>query len=361
MIGTAILRRRACRVSGRLTGGLLAMACMVATLANTAQAAEEPDPEATTSAPLAGESDPDMLRGSRQDALPVPSQTEEAAPGVDGESNPADLAYGAFQRGFYLTAAKLAEPLANLGDPAAQTLLGEIYSRGLGVPQDLTQAARWYEAAASAGSAEAQFRYAMILLDGTAVSQDVAKARDLMKAAADHGLPLAQYNYGQMLIEASPAGGFKDAFAYFEKAANAGVADAQYAMAQLYASGLGVTADEEKARGWLRAAAVNGLDTAQIEYGIWLINGKGGPARMKDGFRFLKHAAELGNPIAINRLAHLYKDGIGTEPDRAEAAKWAVLAKRMRNSDPVLDDFFRGLDPTTQKTALEAANRLRSG
>lgn len=336
----------------------------VVALTASAKAAEEEEP-ATATAPgqTTGDTVPQMLRGSQKDVLPVPSQEgTDAPPAQDGEAaDPADFAYGAFQRGFYLTAAKLAEPLANLGDPAAQTLLGEIYSRGLGVPQDLTQAARWYEAAASSGSAEAQFRYAMILLDGTAVAQDVAKARDLMKAAADHGLPLAQYNYGQMLIEASPAGGFAEAFGYFEKAANAGIADAQYAMAQLYASGLGVATDTQKARGWLRAAAVNGLDTAQVEYGIWLINGKGGPPRATEGFRFLKHAAELGNPIAINRLAHLYKDGIGTEPDRVEAAKWAVLAKRRRNSDPVLDDFFRGLDPSTQKSALEAANRLRSG
>ena len=184
----------------------------------------------------------------------------------------------------------------------------------------------------------------MMLLDGTVVAADIAKARDLMKAAAEPGLPLAQYNYGQMIVQASPSGGFEEAFGYFEKAANAGVADAQYAMSQLYAYGRGVPADSAMARGWLRAAAMNGFGTAQIEYGIWLINGKGGPAAARGGFRFLKRAADRGNPIAINRVAHLYKDGIGTAPDRLQAAKWAVLAKRVENTDPTLDDFFRGLD-----------------
>ena len=33
---------------------------------------------------------------------------------------PSDVAYAAFQRGYYLTALDLAKPLANLGDPAAQ-------------------------------------------------------------------------------------------------------------------------------------------------------------------------------------------------------------------------------------------------
>ncbi|MBO0905885.1 sel1 repeat family protein [Jiella sp. MQZ13P-4] len=309
-------------------------------------------------------------RGAAHGARAPSDRTAEAKPAGKGRSDgggaasspsKSDMAYGAFQRGYYLTAVQLAEPLANIGDPAAQTLLGEIYSRGLGVKRDMKEAARWYEAAAKAGNAEAQFRYAMILLAGTAVKQDEAQARDLMKAAADAGLPLAEYNFGQMLIESSPAGGFADAASYFEKAANAGVPEAQYAMSQLYANGKGVAQNLDAARSFLHAAALNGFDIAQIEYGIWLINGKGGPAKPEEGFLFLRHAAELGNPIAVNRVAHLYKDGIGTAPDVAQAAKWAVLAKRMKNSDAVLDDFFRGLDADAQKSALEAANRFRSG
>lgn len=288
------------------------------------------------------------------------SPASDAAKPAPGPTK-TDLAYGAFQRGYYLTAVELAEPLANLGDPAAQTLLGEIYSRGLGVARNLKEAARWYKAAATAGNSEAQFRYAMMLIEGSAVKQDEAQARDLMKAAAEAGLPLAEYNYGQMLIETSPAGGFSEAARYFQRAASSGVPEAQYAMSQLYANGKGVTSDPAKARAFLHAAALNGFTIAQIEYGIWLINGKGGAAKPEEGFLFLKHAADLGNAIAVNRVAHLYKDGIGTEPDLAAAAKWAVLAKRMKNSDAVLDDFFRGLDAGAQKSALEAANRFRSG
>jgi TPR repeat protein len=343
-------RRNRPLVLARLVGGMIAFTALPAL-------AQEADGKISIE---------EMLRGSQADPLPTPADTpeeaapEEAAPGLEAATR-ADLAYGAFQRGFYLSALRIAEPLANLGDPAAQTLLGEIYSRGLGVAQDFAAAAKWYQAAARSGGAEGQFRYAMMLIDGTAGTRDVAQARNLMKSAAEQGLPLAQYNYAQMLIEAAPNAGFEEATPLFEKAANAGVPDAQYAMSQLYAYGRGVTADVARARSWLRAAAINGQEAAQIEYGIWLINGKGGEARPQEGFRFLKRAADRGNPIAINRVAHLYKDGIGTEPDTLEAAKWAVLAKRLANTDPVLDDFFRGLDLATQKSALEAANRLGSG
>lgn len=201
----------------------------------------------------------------------------------------------------------------------------------------------------------------MMLLDGTDVPKDEAEARRLMKAAADAGIALAAYNYAQMLIQSSPVAGFTDAKPYFERAARAGVADAQYAMSQVYAYGRGVpTADLAAARAWLATAAVNGHDTAQIELGIWLINGKGGEKNVAEGARWLRHAAFRGNPIAMNRIAHLYKDGIGVTADKVEAAKWSVLAKRADNTDAVLEDFFRGLDEATQRAALEAANRFQA-
>ena len=316
------------------------------------------------SAPGAAQDAPDPPASPRaaapQAVLPTPL-TGAAEAGADASPR-SDEAYGAFQRGYYLSALKIAEPLANLGDSAAQTLLGEIYMRGLGVPRDEKEAARWYAAAAKSGVPEAQFRYALLLIDGRAVKPDAGEAQRLMKAAADAGNPLAAFNYGQMLIQSSPAGGFADALGYFEKAAAAGVPDAQYALSQLYAYGKGVAApDLEAARRWLLAAARQGHDTAQIELGIWLINGRGGPAEPKEGFRWLKGAAERGNPIAVNRLAHLYKDGVGTGADKAEAAKWTVLARRAENADPELDAFFRSLGEAEQKAALEAANRSPAG
>ncbi len=290
---------------------------------------------------------------------PVAKATDDPA-AADGTSASAQ-AYGAFQRGYYLSALRIAEPLANLGDPAAQTLLGEIYGRGLGVPRDETEAARWYGVAAKAGVPEAQFRYAMLLIEGRAVAHDDAMARDLMKAAADAGNPLAAYNYGQMLIRAAPTGGFGDAAGYFRKAAESGLPDAQYALSQLYAYGKGVEkADDAEARRWLTEAAKSGSDTAQIELGIWLINGRGGAPDPVEGFRWLKGAAERGNPIAVNRMAHLYKDGVGTPRDRAQAAMWTVLARRASNSDATLDGWFRTLPDADQKGALEAANRFRA-
>src|SRR5690606_39847070 len=48
-----------------------------------------------------------------------------------------DEAFGAYQRGYYLTALELALPRAENGDPYAQTLVAEIYANGLGVAEDI--------------------------------------------------------------------------------------------------------------------------------------------------------------------------------------------------------------------------------
>ena len=58
-----------------------------------------------------------------------------------------DFAYGAFQRGHFLTAFALATDRVNQkSDPKAMTLLGELYAGGLGVPQNDAKAAEWYRA-----------------------------------------------------------------------------------------------------------------------------------------------------------------------------------------------------------------------
>jgi len=274
-----------------------------------------------------------------------------------------DLAYGAFQRGYYLTAFEYALPLAKLGDPAAQTLIGELYEKGLGIKLDKKEATLWFKFAAQNGSREAQFSYALKLLEGKYVPQDKKAARELLKQAADAGHSVAQFNYAQIIVDERPTSrGFEIALGYYEKAAASGVADAYFAMAQIYARGIGAKGpDEIKARELLVKAARNGVDNAQIELAIWLANGRGGDKDMRGALAWFKIAANRGNVIAQNRLARMLALGLGTKVQPAEAAKWYVLARRRGHKDAMLDDFFTSLEPEIRKQALDAANRWPSG
>lgn len=264
-----------------------------------------------------------------------------------------DEAFGAYQRGYYLTALELALPRARKGDPAAQTLVAEIHARGLGVPRDAEEAAKWYAEAAEQGVPAAQLQYALMLIDGRIVEQDRGKALALMRDAAQADEPLAQFNLAQMLVE---DGEEQAAVTWYERAAAAGLPDAQYAMAQIYETGFGGREQNlAEARKWLERAASENYDTAQLDLGTWLIDGRGGEADPEKGFAWLKRAAESGNVAAQNRVAKLYRAGIGTEADHVLAAAWYLLARRAGLMDPLMEDFLLGL---TEETIQEAEKRM---
>jgi TPR repeat protein len=333
-----------------------------------AQTGDTPAPSAPPQPDATRFGDTPLYTAPITNTLPQPATTAEPPPlpsadGIDpsrfGARQP-DAAYGAYQRGLYKTAYNLALERARNGDAAAQTLVAEILSRGLGVPLNAAEAAKWYAAAAERGVPEAQFQYALMLLDGRYVNKDRKEAYALMQAAAEAGNTLAQFNFAQLLVDEDPADGLARAATYYERAAEAGLPDAQYAMAQFYANGVGgKKRDDAKARTLLFKAARQNYDTAQIDLGAWLIEGRGGKRDLVAGFQWTKQAAEGGNVAAQNRLAKLYMGGIGVEPDSILAAAWYIVARRAGLIDNEMEDFMAGLTEDETRQALQKANRLR--
>jgi TPR repeat protein len=272
-----------------------------------------------------------------------------------------DEAYGAFQRGLYLTALNLALPKAQTGQAAAQTLVAELLNNGLGVRRNQKDAAFWYEQAAKAGDANAQFKYALMLMSGDIIAADRKKADEMMRKAAEGGNPEAQFNIAQIKVAAAPGEkGLTDALPWYEKAAAQGVPDAEYALAQLYIN-LPVSKEKrDQARFWMLKAANARFDTALYDMGLWYINGIGGDKDYEQGFAWLKRAANRGHVVAQNKLAYLYINAIGTRPDPVEAAKWYVLSRRAGLSDLGLEDFFLGINDEQQKQAIARADAFQA-
>lgn len=270
-----------------------------------------------------------------------------------------DLPYGAFQRGEYLTAFNLALPLAKAGDAAAQTLIAELYDKGLGIPKEPKEAANWYRIAAETGNREAQFAYGLKLLEGKEVEKDPEKGAQMMEKAALAGHAFAMFNFANQIVATRPtSAGYRKALPFYQKAAQNNISDAYYALSIIYKEGRtnGIE-DPDKAREWLVKAANAGVDTAQVELAIELVNGDGGSKDEARAFSLFGQAAVSGNVIAQNRIAHLYRLGIGTKPSQLEAAKWHILAKRAGRFDLVLDNFVAGLEDETRKKAIALANR----
>jgi TPR repeat protein len=72
---------------------------------------------------------------------------------------------------------------AEAGDPEAQTNVGDIYERGLGVAPNYEAAAQWYQKAADKGYSRALFNLGTLYEQGTGVPHDQLKALNLYRQA----------------------------------------------------------------------------------------------------------------------------------------------------------------------------------
>jgi TPR repeat protein len=268
--------------------------------------------------------------------------------GAPSSGPPPDLAFGAYQRGYYVTA--LREAMKRLEtdpkDGPALTLIAEIYKDGVSVKRDPAEAARWYRLAADAGDRQATFALGVMLLNGApGVPKDRAAAAALFEKAAAQGHAGAFYNLGVMAIEGngSSAPDFAKAADLFRRSADAGNDDGAYSYGVLLRDGRGVPLDIAAAARWLKRAADGGIIAGQVEYAIMLFNGVGVAKDEAGAARLFLKAAVKNNPIAQNRLAHLYATGRGVPRDLVQAAAWHRFAKTAGIKDAELDALTANL------------------
>ena len=88
--------------------------------------------------------------------------------------------------------------LAESGDVEAQFNLGLIYDQGQGVPQNYSEAVKWYRKAADQGHADAQYFLGTMYVQGQGVPLNYAEATKWLKKAAEQGLTDAQFILGGM-------------------------------------------------------------------------------------------------------------------------------------------------------------------
>ena len=118
--------------------------------------------------------------------------------------------------------------VAEHGDATAQFSLGYKYATGEGVPQNYTEAVRWFRMAAEQGDAKAQFNLGYMYSTGEGVPQIDAEAVRWYQMAAEQGNAIAQVNLGYK-----------------------------------YATGEGISKDYVQAYAWSNIAAAQGEETAK--------------------------------------------------------------------------------------------------
>jgi TPR repeat protein len=92
-----------------------------------------------------------------------------------------------------------------------------------------------------------------------------------------------------------------------------------------------------------------------------LFKGQGVAVDQAKAAKLFRLAAEQGNPVAQNRLARLYANGVVVKADPVRAAKWHLLARAAGVSDFSLDIVLSKLSEKERAEAEKAAEEWRSG
>jgi localization factor PodJL len=145
------------------------------------------------------------------------------------------------------------------GDPTAAYEVGVRFAEGKGVPQNLTEAGKWYDRAAQAGIVPAIFRLGTLYEKGMGVTKDLDAARRYYLQAAERGNAKAMHNLAVLDADGGGKGpDYKSAAQWFRKAADHGVADSQFNLGILYARGIGVEQNLAESYKWFSLAAAQG-------------------------------------------------------------------------------------------------------
>ena len=131
-----------------------------------------------------------------------------------------DDGHTAAQEGDFQKAYQLWLRDAEKGDPFAQYNLGIMYSKGEGIPQNLSEAFKWYHMAAVQGFAQARYNLGVMYENGEGVTQDYKEAMKWYHMAAQQGFAPAQFNMGVMYFKGNGVPqSYEDAYAWWLVAA----------------------------------------------------------------------------------------------------------------------------------------------
>lgn len=171
-------------------------------------------------------------------------------------------AWSAYNIGHYKEALNFLHPLAQDGNTTAQILIGRCYENGLGVPQNVEEAVKWYKLAAEKNDTQAQVALAYCYELGVGVPKDPKETVDLMRKAANAGNAEAQFNLA-LYLGKGQYGVKKDHVKSFEwaiKSARQGYAQAERLVGAYYEAGIGIKQDQALSREWYAKAKAKGLE-----------------------------------------------------------------------------------------------------
>ena len=249
-------------------------------------------------------------------------------PVTAGELEDAQAAIGT---GDYATALRSLGTLADQDNVQAERLLGIMYVKGLGVPQDYGMAMRWLRLAANKGLPDAQNEVGVLYRQGRGVERNEAEAVKWFRLAADRGgFVVAQNNLADSyVLGIGVAQDFGEAFKWYRIAADQSSSYAENVLGVAYEHGFYVAQDDAEAFRWYRRAANRIYDRPD---NTWI------------------HSPQYN-------IGAMYASGRGTAQDYVRALMWFNLAIAFGDTKPPAPLGIKLVD-TSIYTALEQRDRL---
>ena len=216
--------------------------------------------------------------------------------------------------------------------PESELDLGKAYYYGRGTKKNFKKARKHLQKAADAGEREAQLILALMQVQGQGVAENPqAGFEAVQKLAPDY--PLAQYALARLYADGlgTPANAEK-ALKWLTRAAQAPVPvpAAQVQLGNYYAEGYPpyIEPDAEKAFELTLAAAEAENRTARYRVALMYLNGQGTEKNEKRAFHFMRLSARDGLTQAQKALSGMYRNGTGVAQDDYGVFSWMLAAAK---------------------------------
>ncbi len=226
--------------------------------------------------------------------------------------------WNAYVKNNYETAHELWLPLAKQGNFRAQFLIGSMYDFGQGVPENDSEAFKWYQLAAEQGESRALLFLGFMYDFGQGVPEDDREAFKWYQLAAEQGYAEAKNN-----IYVLAKNDFPEALTVLLNDAKKGVAVAQYTLGSMYEIGEGVLKDGKEAVKWYLLAAEQN-DYRHAKNNIYNLANMNVP----EALTVLLNDAEKGIVPAQNNLSVMYLSGLGVPQDYDKFTKLHLSLKK---------------------------------
>jgi uncharacterized protein len=223
----------------------------------------------------------------------------------------------------FAAAAEWALQAAKADSARGQALLGYILSYGPESLRDPDAAHGWYERSAAQGCPEGNLGFALSMASRATVEDAWRKVVWQLCLAARAGLPTALYLLG--ILTEKGIGLASDpttAIHLYRHAAEKGHYSAQVRWGVALLEGRHVEQDRDTGESWLRSAALAGDSLAAVLIGNLYVRSNPSPPNYVEAARWYRRAAEAGNKEAARALASLYLTGAGVERNNDDAVRW---------------------------------------